>query len=455
VGRPGAGRRSGTSLQLPLGRGPLPRPPTLGAMKFLAAAVAALAVALTLVGCGGGESQAVRPETITISLPSVTPARDVFRTDTATTSSASASAAARPSARAAAGTASRAAASVRVTPLAPAAGARLNGVSVWIPYWGLASAVTTAIDNDSVVKVAHPFIDEITHSSTVVDQSGGQAGAVSAELAAHHITVVPTVTETAGMKTFTATLANPQKQAALRRALLGIAEQPGNDGIDLDFEDMAYGSGDPAQATRLARLYPQFLGRLCSALHAAGRSCEVTVMAKNTPGLSDADGLNTGVYDYAALAQVADRVQLMAYDDHVPSGASGPIAPWPWVESVLDYALTQIPADKVVLGIPAYGYDWSSKGGGTSLTGSGAEALAASVRSGIGWSETDAEPYFSYSTGKKQQKVSHTVWFEDPTSIYDRAVLAADDKLAGIALWSAGDEEPSTWTMLARIPRSG
>jgi spore germination protein len=417
-------------------------------MRFLAAAVAALAVALTLVGCGGTVESA-RPETITVNLPASRPADATI--PSATTKPAAPSATAH---RARAGMATPTVDVTHVTPLTPSADARLNGVSLWIPYWGLGSAVSSAIANDALVKVAHPFIDEITHGSTIVDQSGGQAEQVTHELAADHITVIPTVTETAGMTAFAATLSHPKRQAALRRALLSIAEQPGNDGIDLDFEDMAYGSGNLLKTAEVARLYPQFLARLCAALHDDGRSCEVTVMAKNTAGLLGADGLSTSVYDYAALGRVADRVQLMAYDDHVPSGASGPIAPWPWVESVLDYALTQIPANKVVLGIPAYGYDWSSEGGGTSLTAPGAEALAASVRSGIGWSETDAEPYFSYRTGKKH-KVRHTVWFEDATAIYDRAVLAADDKLAGVAIWAAGDEEPDTWTMLGHLAGAG
>ncbi len=388
-------------------------------LRLLFPPLALLLISLTLAGCGGAVESS-RPETITIDLPTAT------------------------------ATGGRADAPVPSS--TPTAHARLNGVSVWIPYWSLSAALTTAIDNADLVKVAHPFIDEITHSSTVVDQSGGQGAAVTEELAAKGITVIPTVTETADMKAFTATLSNAEKQAALRRALLSIAEQPGNDGIDLDFENMAIGTGSTTLAAKLARLYPRFLARLCSALHDDGRSCEVTVMAKNNAGLLDSDGLDTSVYDYAALARVADRVQLMAYDDHVPSGGAGPIAPWPWVESVLDYALTQIPADKVVLGVPAYGYDWSSSGGGTSLTGPGAQALAASVHAGIGWSETDAEPYFSYSTGRKQHKVTHTVWFEDATAIYDRAVLAADDKLAGIDIWAAGDEAPRTWTMLARLP---
>ncbi len=414
-------------------------------MKLAAAVAVALLLACALTGCGGTTDDSVRPETITVDLPASRPTGAVVGTVPAGTPRASS---------AHAGTVSRArqaAVLPAVTPLTPTASARLDGVSLWVPYWSLASSVATAIDNAPTVKVAHPFIDEITHTSTVVDQSGGQAATVTAELAAHHITVVPTVTETAGMTAFAHTLADPRRAAALRGALESIAEQPGNAGIDLDFEDMAIGSGNAATAARVARLYPRFLARLCSVLHAHGRSCEVTVMAKNTAGRLDSDGLDTNVYDYAALAQVADRIQIMAYDDHVPSSSPGPIAPWPWVESVLDYALTQIPAQKVVLGIATYGYDWSSSGGGTSLTGPGAEALAASVHAGIGWSETDAEPYFSYRTGAKRRRVTHTVWFEDATAIYDRAVLAADDKLGGIALWAAGDEGPQTWTMLKRL----
>jgi spore germination protein YaaH len=177
----------------------------------------------------------------------------------------------------------------------------------------------------------------------------------------------------------------------------------------------------------------------------------------------------------------------MAYDDHVPSGAAGPVAPWPWVESVLDYALEQIPAAKLVLGVPAYGYQWNAEGHNSSLTATGAESLAAEVHAPIRWNATDAEPYFTWTTdtttqqrftvrkhvtrtvrsGLSTRRVTqtvtltrvrtlkhphaHVVWFEDSTADYDRAVLAADDHLAGIALWTGADESPGLWTLLKRI----
>jgi spore germination protein len=458
-------------------------------MRLVAAAAVTFAVMLGCTGCGLSGQRKGAGQTITIDLPAARSADDVLgRVTTGHVASGTRringhAVLARGQVASATTTVIAPVTSPPVEPLAPAADARLNGVGVWVPYWGLSAAVSDAIDHASVVKVAHPFIDEIT-GSTVVDQSGGQAPEVSAELAAAHLEVIPTVTETAEMGAFGATLAHPKRRAALLKALEGIADQPGNDGIDLDFENMAIGDGSAAEAERVESLYPQLIAQLCAVLHRTDRSCEVTVMAKNTSGLHDGDGLNTAVYDYSALGEVADRVQIMAYDDHVPSGVAGPIAPWPWVESVIDYAVTQIPADRIVLGVPAYGYDWSSAGGGTSLTATAAGALAAEANAPVQWSETDAESSFHYRTSsttpgtrirtvirttrtrtgatrkravritvhvKIKHTVDHTVWFEDSTADYDRAVLAADDKLAGIAVWAGGDESPGLWSMLARL----
>jgi spore germination protein len=463
--------------------------PKLRAMRLLAAAAVLFAVVMALAGCG---AQTTGNPTA-IDLPASGQARAVITGSVAPASRrilghpARSAASTGVRAGSGAGTLTGQTGLAPVAPLTPAANAKLNGVSVWIPYWGLTAATDDVLAHASQVAVAHPFTDEIIHSATVVDQSGGAVAGVAQELAAQHIAVIPTVTETAEMQQFAATLAHPRQRRALLRSLVSIASAPNISGIDLDFEDMAIGSGNATEAAQVATLYPRLVAQLCATLHQHNRSCEVTVMAKNTPGLSDGDGLNTGVYDYAALARVADRVQLMAYDDHVPSGAAGPVAPWPWVQSVLRYALTQIPAAKLVLGVPAYGYEWNTSGDNSSLTATGAESLAAQVHARVQWDATDAEAYFNYttdtttkqrytvaktvtrtvSTGSRTRRVkhvehinrtrtvkhpdSHVVWFENSTADYDRAVLAADDKLAGIALWTGADESPGLWTMLKRV----
>ncbi|MBO0769139.1 MAG: hypothetical protein J2O48_10700 [Solirubrobacterales bacterium] len=406
-------------------------------------------------------------------------------------------------------------------PLTAAAGAQLNGASEWIPYWAVNSAVASATQNASQVKVAHPFWYQVDDSGKLEDQSGGQDGWAVNKLGQSHITVIPTVTEKLGMNDFAKLLGDKKKRGALVNQLAALGTQRGYAGIDLDFENIALGDRAQHGSAADAKGYPQFVNDLCQRLRAKGASCEVTVIAKNNAGQVGGGGLDTRVYDYAALAKAADRVQLMAYDDHYPGGSAGAIAPLPWVQSVLSYALSQVPASKLILGIPAYGYNWSTRGATGTLTSPAAEQLASQVGAKVSWDASQAEANFDYRTrvgthtttktttrrvkkrvkttvkttvktkvtkkvkqkGKPDKTVTtvvpktvtkpgtkvitvtqkvqtktnhpvfaqHTVWFDNATADYDRAVLAANDHLAGVALWAAGDEDPSFWGMLSKL----
>jgi len=71
--------------------------------------------------------------------------------------------------------------------------------------------------------------------------------------------------------------------------------------------------------------------------------------------------------DYAAIGRAADQVRLMGYDYHWDSSPPGPVAPVSWIRAVLRYAKTRIPASKIILGAPLYGYGWSG-GHGTPIS---------------------------------------------------------------------------------------
>jgi spore germination protein len=156
--------------------------------------------------------------------------------------------------------------------------------------------------------------------------------------------------------------------------------------------------------------------------------------------------LATWVYDYGPLAKVADRVRIMAYDAHAPGGASGPVAPYEWVEQVISYASSVMAVDKVELALPAYGYDWSGHSA-TAITSRQARQLA--IQSGMspGWSATQAEDTFDYTADGRR----HVVWYEGATADYDRARLAKAARFAGIDLWAAGGEDPAVWPMLLAL----
>ena len=158
----------------------------------------------------------------------------------------------------------------------------------------------------------------------------------------------------------------------------------------------------------------------------------------------DKKSLWSGAYDYRALNPHLDQVILMTYDEHVAGEASGPVASIKWVDSVVRYAMSAFPRQKIVLGLPAYGYVWSARGD-WAITFSQAANLV--KRHGIGpsWDYTAQVPYFRYVEGG----VTHKVWYENNRSASVKTDLVRKYGLRGVAVWRLGYEDPALWTVLA------
>ncbi len=316
-------------------------------------------------------------------------------------------------------------------------------VTAWLPYWEMPAALSSTIDNAAAIGTASPYWYAIDGDSTVHDEAGAGSATVIAELSAHHVQLVPMVTEDSGLRAFARILESTSRRARLVRTLVALASQEGVAGIDLDFESFAY---DPnhliAPANAIAALYPHLVAQVCSALHATGRSCQVTVMARTSSAPAYAHGdLAAWVYDYEALAAAADRVQVMAYDDHSPGGSAGPIAPLPWVRQVIAFARAQADPRRYELGVPAYGYEWYGRTSATAVYARQAAALAARFHGHPHWDPTVGEETFSF----RQAGHAHVVWYENATADLERARLAAAAGFSGVAVWAAGYEQPQLW----------
>ena len=326
---------------------------------------------------------------------------------------------------------------------AAGASAAKLGVTAWLPYWEMPAALSSTLDNASVIGTASPYWYDISGDSKVHDEQGAGSGAVIAELEAHHEQLVPMVTEEAGMGAFAQILESKSKRNALVRTLVKLASHAGYAGLDIDFESFAY---DPkhrtALADRLATLYPELISQTCVALHAIGRSCQVTVMARTTAAHIYTHGdIPTWVYEYKALAAAADRVQVMAYDYHSPGGPAGPIAPLPWVKQVIAYARTQGPPSSYELGVPAYGYDWYGRTSATAVYANQVSALLTQVHAQSHWDAAAGEETFSYRLHHQK----HTVWIVNAAADHERAELAAAAGFSGVAVWAAGYQQPQLW----------
>lgn len=229
-----------------------------------------------------------------------------------------------------------------------------------------------------------------------------------------------------------ALLETPSSRQALINNILNSLKANGYKGVNIDFEGLYY--YDRSYLTT-------FMNELYNTLKPQGYYITMSVPAKTTDGATLAW---SGAYDYASLSKYADQIVLMTYDEHYPGGTPGAIASIDWTESVIKYAASVIPKEKILLGTAAYGYDWSTNG--TKAYGIlGVYNLAANYKSTIQWDDASKSPYFTYSDAAG---VLHSVWFENAQSLNYKLDLVNSYNLAGIAIWRLGLENPDYWTSI-------
>lgn len=155
-------------------------------------------------------------------------------------------------------------------------------------------------------------------------------------------------------------------------------------------------------------------------------------------------------HDYAVHGQLVDFVVLMTYEwgyTYSTPQAVSPIGP---VRQVVEYALTEMPASKIMLGQNLYGYDWRApfRYGGEAakaLSPQAAIELAKRENVAIQYDYTAQAPYFRYYDTEGRL---HEVWFEDARSIQAKFNLIKELGLRGISYWKLGLSFPQNWLLL-------
>jgi len=151
----------------------------------------------------------------------------------------------------------------------------------------------------------------------------------------------------------------------------------------------------------------------------------------------------SGAFQYSFIAQYADEVYILAYDEHFSQ--PGPISSIGFVTNVLNYAVTVIPPQKIWLGMAVYGYDWTQGVNyPRTLTYQQAVDLAKNLGVTIIYDQTAQESTYTYVLDGKV----HSVWFEDSKSFFAKLSLVDSYKLSGIAVWRLGQEDPNIWNIL-------
>lgn len=217
-------------------------------------------------------------------------------------------------------------------------------------------------------------------------------------------------------------------------------QEKGFAGLDIDFE---YVRAQDAAA------YVEFVSRTRQILNLFGYWVTVALAPKTS---ADQKGLLYEGIDYGMLGQAADRVMLMTYEWGYSQGPPMAVAPIHKVRRVVEYAVSEIPPEKISLGIPNYGYDWPlpyERGVTRANTIHTLEAIRLAIDRGseIFFDQTAKSPYFYYW----QYGIRHEVWFEDPRSLLAKFQLIQEFGLTGAGYWQLMNFFRANWLMLEEL----
>lgn len=230
---------------------------------------------------------------------------------------------------------------------------------------------------------------------------------------------------------------NETAKAALIENITAQIQQRGFEGVDIDFEYIL-----PEDKYAFA----DFVHDIRTAVNALNYPVSVAL----APKISDTQtGLLYEGKDYGLLGEAADYVLLMTYEWGYTYGPAMAVAPLNKVRQVVEYALTKILPQKINLGIPNYGYDWTLpyvKGSSKAKTIGNIEAVQIAIARGaeIRFDETAQSPYFNYVL----DGATHEVWFEDVRSLSAKFSLVKEYQLRGMSYWQIMQLFRANWLLL-------
>lgn len=227
-------------------------------------------------------------------------------------------------------------------------------------------------------------------------------------------------------------MADPAARQRFRSELMAFLASDQYKGITLDIEAFPETSrGD----------YLTLVQELYADLHSKGLKLYISVP------VNDKD------FAYASVAQNADGIILMNYDEHFPGGDSGAVASQDWFVNNLKSALKVIPREKVIAAVGNYGYDWAMKKDQKKGTPPAAvhnvsvqEAWleAVDAESDVDFDNDSMTPHFAYSD---EDNLRHDVWFLDAVTALNQMRAARTLGINTFALWRLGSEDRSLWTV--------
>ena len=219
---------------------------------------------------------------------------------------------------------------------------------------------------------------------------------------------------------------NPEAEENLINNLEKNIRTKNMGGVDFDFEYLQADYADD---------YVDLVSKTRERLSPYGYITSVALAPKTS---TDQPGLLYQGHDYKGMGEAADYCLLMTYEWGYTFGPPMPVSPLNNVRKVLEYGITQIPPEKILMGMSNYGYDWTlpyiqGKSKAEKLTNYQAFARAEYYGAEVQYDQTAIAPFFSYIAPDGKE---HIVWFENEESWLARLALIEEYGLVGISIWN-------------------
>ncbi len=160
-------------------------------------------------------------------------------------------------------------------------------------------------------------------------------------------------------------------------------------------------------------------------------------------------------YDYEKLGMYSDYLMLMTYDESYYGSTPGPVSSIDYAEKSIQYALTKVPANKIVLGIPFYGRYWQvGYKGGNGIPLTNVNDLINTYGGKVYFDDKSKSPYayiyipyghYVYVHGKRLYPGRYVIWYENDQSIKMKLNLVQKYNLLGTGSWSLNEAPEEIW----------
>ncbi len=351
--------------------------------------------------------------------------------------------------------------------------------AIWIPYWRKTEGVSTTLQNLSTLTQISPFAFELQQDGSIKNALKYEEEpwiTLIAEAKKKKIKVYPSILSYPHNETekynFYLLMAQRKKRQAHVKEIVALVKKYNMDGIDIDYE---------AKTAETREYFSAFLKELSIALHKDKKQLICTIEARTPPEsryattsvavLSKVEYAN----DYKAIGKVCDQVRIMAYDqagddaqlvnqNSTAGNTYKPVADIDWVEKIATLALRDIPAKKIILGIPTYGYKYEI----IPVTGTSSQKYSRIGSMNFNYADELAKNLRITPTRNSAGEISYMygtttdsngnqlgsykqylVWYSDAVAIAQKIKIAKLYKLGGVVIFKVdGGNDPKLWEVL-------